>query len=265
MQIKYPLDPLIKHHFIIGISLGLWVFLFLYFTEPLDINEFNNNEKLKFLPIYSLIATISYIIFIPLQYLFNTKYSKRWLLQHEILFLFSLSLIAILLARFVYLYIVVKNQPNPHSFGYMLKALFLPALAIILPIIIIGRYAFGKYYEKQIEDIKIEIQGEGNYESLKLHLNDLIAVNSSDNYIVVLYISGNVLKKSIIRNTLSYIETNFTKLQRTHRSYIINPYHFQSWEISKGKHFLILSHGIKVPVSKTYLQTVKNTLNFTTA
>lgn len=119
--------------------------------------------------------------------------------------------------------------------------------------------------KKKLEDTKIEIKGEGNYESLKLHLNDLIAVQSSDNYIEVFYISGSILKKSLIRNKLSKIETTFSELQRTHRSYIINPYHFQSWKTEKGKHFLVLSHNIEVPISKTYLEAIKSTLNFTTA
>ncbi len=265
MNLKYPFDPYLKHHVIIGFGLALWIFLFLFITEPLDISELNTSEKLKYLPFYSLIATVSYLLFLPLQNYIYKQSQNNWLLKHEILFLLSLSVVSVILARSYYLYVVVAGQANPHTLGYMLMSLLLPALAIILPIIIIGRFAFGKYFEKILEDKKIEIKGEGNYESLKLHLNDLIAVQSSDNYIEVFYISGSILKKSLIRNKLSKIETTFSELQRTHRSYIINPYHFQSWKTEKGKHFLLLSHNIEVPISKTYLDTIKSTLNFTTA
>ncbi|WP_028282103.1 LytTR family DNA-binding domain-containing protein [Olleya marilimosa] len=265
MKSKYPFDPSLKHHIIVGFGLGLWIFLFLFITEPLDISELNPSEKLKYLPFYSLIATFSYVLFLPIQYYIYRQSNNNWFLKHEVLFLLSLSIVSITLARLYYLYIVVAGQANPHTLGYMLKALLLPALAIILPIIVIGRFAFGKYFEKKLEDKKIEIKGEGNYESLKLHLNELIAVQSSDNYIEIFYLSGTNLKKSLIRNKLSYIETTFSELQRTHRSYIINPYHFQSWKTEKGKHFLMLSHNIQIPISKTYLEAVKSTFNFATA
>ena len=134
----------------------------------------------------------------------------------------------------------------------------------ILPIVIIGRFAFGKYKEKKLEEQKIEIQGEGNYESLRLQLHDLISIQSSDNYIEVFYLNGNSLKKTLIRNKLSVIDESFPELLRTHRSFIVNPFHFQSWKTEKGKHFLCLSHQLEVPISKTYLDLVKAELNFAT-
>jgi len=64
----YPLDPLLKHHLLIGLLLAVWVFVFLYFTEPLDVSELSDTEKLYFLPGYGLLGGLSYIIFLPLQY-----------------------------------------------------------------------------------------------------------------------------------------------------------------------------------------------------
>ncbi|WP_452220813.1 LytTR family DNA-binding domain-containing protein [Lacinutrix salivirga] len=264
LNFHYPFDPKLKHHILIAIGIAIWIFMFLYFTEPLDVDELNNQEKLMYLPFYGLIGSLSYLMFIPLQQFLYHKSNGQWLLKHELIFLLCLSVISIILARCYYLYVVVAGQPNPYDLKYMLTSLLLPALAIILPIIIIGRFAFGKYYEKKLEDQKIEISGEGNFENLKLHLNDLICIQSSDNYIEVFYLSGSVLKKSLIRNKLSVIEDTFPELLRTHRSNIINPYHFQSWKTEKGKHLLTLSHTIEAPISKTYLEEVKRVLNFAT-
>lgn len=158
----------------------------------------------------------------------------------------------------------MANDRNPYDLWYMLKSIYLPAIITILPIIIIGRYGFGKYKHKKLEAQKIEIKGEGNYEGLRLLLNELISIQSSDNYIEVYYISGNALKKTLIRNKLSVIDEEFSELLRTHRSFLINPFHFQTWKTEKGKHNIILSHNIEVPISKTYLETVKATLNFAT-
>ena len=264
MKRHYPFDPLFKHHILIGLLLAIWIFVFLYFTEPLDVNEFSAGEKLKFLPGYGLLGGLCYVLFLPIQTLIFTKQLKKWTILSEALFLLSFCLVAIGVARIYYLYAVVPNEPNPYTLGYMLRAIYLPALATILPIIIIARFAFGKYHEKRLKDTKIEIKGEGNYEGLRLQLKDLICVKSSDNYIEVYYLSTSSLKKTLIRNKLSVIDEEFDELQRTHRSYVINPLHFQQWKTENGKHSLLLTHTIEVPVSKTYLSNVKSIIQLTT-
>jgi DNA-binding LytR/AlgR family response regulator len=147
---------------------------------------------------------------------------------------------------------------------YHLKTVLIPAFSTILPIIIFGRFAFGKYKNKQTEAQKIEIKGEGNYEGLRLFLNDVICIQSSDNYVEVFYLSRTELKKSLIRNKLSALADEFPQLLRTHRSYVINPFHFSQWKTTNSKLFVLLSHHIEVPVSRTYQKDVKAVLNSTT-
>ena len=264
MKKKYPFDPLLKHHLLIGLLLAIWIFVFLHFTEPLDVNEFDDKEKLIYLPGYGLVGGLCYLLFIPFQYLLHRKEKYQWTLLSEIIFLISFSVISITIARAYYLYIIMIGEQNPHDFSYMLKSIFLPAIATILPIIIIGRFAFGKYHEKRLEDQKIEIKGEGNYEGLRLQLNEVISVQSSDNYIEVFYVSGQNLKKTLIRNKLSVIDDEFPKLHRAHRSFLINPNHFQQWKNENGKLFMHLSYDVEVPISKTYQSTIKAAINSTT-
>ena len=253
-----------KHHGLIALGLAVWIFIFLYFTEPLDVNEFGDKEKLIYLPIYGTIGALLYILILPFQYWLYRKHNTVWKRSSEVLFLTVFVCIAIAALRLFYLQFIVEWHPNAYNFWYHLRAIMLPAIFTILPIVIIGRYAFGKFKGKKVEAQKIEIEGEGNYESLRLLLNDLISIRSSDNYIEVFYNNGNVLKKTLIRNKLSVIEASFPELLRTHRSFIINPFHFQTWKTEKGKHFLALSYNVEVPVSKTYLDAVKTNLNFTT-
>ncbi|WP_299336572.1 LytTR family DNA-binding domain-containing protein [uncultured Psychroserpens sp.] len=264
MNIKYPFDPSTKHHLLIALGLAIWIFVFLYFTEPLDVNEFGDSEKLIYLPIYGVLGALLYVVVLPFQnWLFKRNHTS-WTLLNEVLFLVVFIGITIVILRLFYLHFIIEWHPNRYGLWYHIKAIMLPAILTILPIVIIGRFAFGKYKDKKLEEQKIEIQGEGHYESLRLHLNDLICIQSSDNYIEVIYLNGQALKKTLIRNKLSTIADSFPKLLRTHRSYIINPYHFQTWNTEKGKHFLSLSHDIEVPISKTYLEATKALLNFTT-
>ena len=264
MHKKYPFDPSVKHHLLIAIGLVVWIFMFLYFTEPLDVSDFDATEKLIYLPGYGLIGALLYVIVLPFQNWLLKRKSSQWTLGNEIVLLCVFCLLSLFVLRLYYLFIIVDWHPNRYDLFYHVKSILLPAILTILPIIIIGRFAFGKYKDKKIEDQKIEIQGKGNYESLRLLLNDLISIQSSDNYVEVFYLDGNVLKKSLIRNTLSKVADSFPELLRTHRSFIINPFHFKSWKTEKGKHFLSLAQDIEVPISKTYLEEVKTQLHSTT-
>lgn len=264
INLKYPFDDSIKHHFFIALGLAIWIFLFLYFTEPLDVSEFYDSEKLIYLPIYGLIGGCCYAAFLPFQAcLFRCK-AQQWTIGSEFIFLFTFSLVSSIVSRLYYYYIIMIDEPNPYTLDYFITDILFPALTIILPILIIGRFAFGKYKEKKVEDAKIEIKGEGTYEGLRVLLNDLICIQSSDNYIEVLYFSGQQVKKSIIRNKLSVIDNEFDELIRTHRSHLINPYHFIQWKTEKGKLFAELSGDIFVPISNTFKNEVKSRIHFTT-
>ena len=264
MKKKYPFDSSLKNHFIIAFGLSIWIFLFLYFTEPLDVHEFGDKEKLIFLPIYGLIGGVSYVIFLPLQLYLYRNNKKKWNISSEILFLVLYSFATSCFARIFYLYVIMADEQNPYSLGYFITDILFPAITIILPILIIGRFSFGKYKEKKVEQSKIEIKGEGTYEGLRILVNDLIYIQSSDNYIEVIYLSGSSIKKTLIRNKLSVIDAEFNELIRTHRSYIINPFHFLQWKSEKGKLFVELTHNHFIPVSNTFKNTVKSRINSTT-
>lgn len=261
---KYPFDSSVKHHVFIAIGLAIWIFIFLFFTEPLDVNEFSDTDKLIFLPLYGLLGAFSYLLFLPFQKFLFKKDKKQWFVKSELLFFFVFIIVSSIFARLFYLYAIVPDEPNPYSLGYHIKSILFPAFLTILPIIIIGRFSFGKYKNKQLALQKIEIKGEGNYEGLRLFLNDVICIQSSDNYVEVFYTSGQDLKKTLIRNKLSALAEDIPELLRTHRSYLINPYHFLQWKNANGKLFVVLFRHIEVPISRTYQKEVKALLNSTT-
>lgn len=260
MYRPYPFHPNIKNHLLIAFGLAVWIFCFLYFTEPLDVQELNAEEKLSFLPLYGLVGALCYLLGIPLQAYWFQRNQRHWPLLDEILLLVLFCCIAFVCARGVYLYVIVPYEPNPYTLAYFLFEIYIPAIVTILPIVILGRWAMGKYHQKQVEKVKIHIEGEGNYEGLRIFEEQLICINSADNYIEVHFKDGNRLKKQVIRNTLSAIANAHPKLLRTHRSYLINPIHFQSWQPENGRHIINMSEGIEVPVSKSFFEATKSHL-----
>ncbi|MBX2826849.1 MAG: LytTR family transcriptional regulator [Flavobacteriaceae bacterium] len=264
MRKSFPFDPSLKHHLFIALGLALWIFAFLYFTEPLDVNEFGDVEKLIYLPFYGLGGALAYLSIMPMQRWIWNKNNQQWFLKSEVLFLLAFILWALIVTRSVYLYVVMVNEPNPYTLDYYLLHIFLPSISILLPIVVIGRWGFGKYREKKMEDQKIEIKGEGTYEGLRLLLNDLVSIKADDNYVEVTYLNNGELKKQLIRNRLSKVAESFPDLLQTHRSHLVNPYHFKQWKNTSGKLSMVLHSEIEVPVSRSFTTPVKQAIQLAT-
>lgn len=245
---------------LIALGLAIWIFLFLILTEPLNTQEFSRGEKFVFLPIYGLAGATAYLFMLPLQYYIYGKMKKRWKVLNEFVFFLCMLTTGLIFSRSIYLYIVVPNDNNPYSLWYFITSIYLPAIVTIFPIIAIGRWAFGRYYEKKIDDQKIQIDGEGTYEGLRLQLKDLIRVKADDNYVEISYLTNGILKKQLIRTKLSKVEHVIPELMRTHRSYLINPLHFQQFSMDSGKLIVLLTAELVVPVSKTYATSIKQNL-----
>ncbi|RXG12351.1 LytTR family DNA-binding domain-containing protein [Leeuwenhoekiella aestuarii] len=264
MKAKYPFDPVLKRHFIIAMGLFLWVFLFLFFSEPLDVGELRFKEKLIFLPTYSFVASLGYLVLLPLQSWLYAYHSQSWKLSSELLMLLAFSLLGLVLVRMVYLFVVVPFEPNPYTLSYFITAIYIPALLVVLPIVAVWRYGLGRYLEKREEEQKVTIAGSGNYEGFRLVWNQLIMVTSADNYVEVIYTEDNGIKKYLIRNTLSAVASDLPQLLRVHRSFLINPDQYKYVNSENGKFKITMIHDLQCPVSKTYLPEVKAALNFTT-
>lgn len=264
MKKRYPFDPLFRHHLLVALGMAIWVFVFLYFTEPLDVSELDDREKLMYLPVYGLFAALCYLVTLPFQYWLYKRNNQKWSVGAELGYFLFLIILAFIVVRLVYFYIVMDAHPNSYTILYFFTDIYAPAVLTIFPIVAIGRWSFGKYKEKKLEEQKIEIQGAGNYESLRLALHDLICIQSSDNYVEVTYKEDGELKKQLIRNKLTVVEASLGELVRAHRSYLINPHHFKQWKTGNRKLVAVLTSDLEVPVSKTYQEAMEIAVNSTT-
>lgn len=259
---SYPFHPQTRSHLWIALSLGIWVFLFLFLVKPLTVDSLSLEEQLLYIPIYGLVAGLSYLLAILPQQSFYRKQKQKWYASNELLIIFSLSIVSVLLIWVFFRFVVTIDDADPWTFGEFLIEIFLPALCIVLPLVIIARYFSGKYYQQNRK--KVKIQGSGNYEHLHLFLEDLIYIQSSNNYVEVYYLQKKELKTTVIRTNLSKVEEEHSELLRIHRSYLINSLHYKEWKIEKGKHFIVLHPSEKLPVSKSHLENVKSHLSFAT-
>lgn len=258
---SYPFQVKTSNHIFIAIGTAIWVFLFLFLIKPLTVSTLTLEEQLFFLPFYSIISGVSYTISILFQKKMYQK-KQQWKVYDELIILLLLCIISLITIWLFFRFVVTIDDSEPFTFSEFLIDIFSPALLIILPLVIIARYFIGKYALKGRE--KIRINGSGNYEHLELFLEDLLYIQSSNNYVEVHYLQKENILTTVVRNNISKVSDENTNLLRIQRSFLINPLHYKEWKIEKGKHFIVLSRTIKLPVSKTYLENAKERFHLTT-
>ncbi len=263
MNKLYPFHSKLQNHLWVTLGLILWVFLFLYFSEPFDINRFSNDEKTVLIPIYALIQGFCYGISLVYQSVIYRK-QKQWWFKNEAIFLILLLSIGTILNFLFYKVVIVRNDPNTYSFFQYFKWIYLPAVAIISPFVIITRVMLGKLFNQKIENGKITIRGKGKYDFITLKLEAVLFIKSSDNYVEVNFIQNDKILKKIIRSTISDVEASFPELLKTHRSFLINTLHFIQFKTENKKLYIDLGFGNTIPVSRNLQSFVKSKLLPTT-
>lgn len=259
MKSHYPLHKNIKNHLWIALGLAVWIFVFLYLSEPFEIYEFTTAEKWALLPIYGGIEGVCYAV--PLWYQVKIIANKgQWTVVNEIIFLLMVVVIGAVLNFLFYTNVVVYEDEIGYSFIEYAYYVYLPALAIILPFIAICRLIIGKLSQKiQLED-QITIQGKGSYDFIRLNFGELLFVRSADNYVEIHFVENNVLQKRLLRGTLSELQNSFPDLLKTHRSFLINPIHFKQFVNLDKKLLVDLGFESRIPVSRNLQSEVKNEL-----
>lgn len=232
-----------NHHTLIGILSGLWIYIFLVLVGPFDVAEVSFVNRLTMMSGYPIIFIMAYLSLKPLQnYVLKTGGGSR--LKLELIaagYIFSIMLLP------TYMYYTSDFILGEFSFASFLFKMYVPLTFLILSILFVIRLLVVKSIQIQ-RARKVVIKGDSKYDMINLNFSDLIVVKSADNYIEVHYLENNELKTKLIRHSLKKAKENFPELLQTHRSYLVNPSHFISWDTRNS----ISLTGFKVPVSRTY-------------
>ncbi|MDH7446420.1 LytTR family transcriptional regulator [Aquimarina sp. 2201CG14-23] len=189
---QYPFTPKTKDHLLIILGLVLWIFLFLFFIKPLTVEELPLKLQVVFLPMYGVICGFSYGLIIFIQKYYFKQQQQQWYVYNEILIVILISFLSLIHTWLFFKHVVAVSNPTDiiYTFQKYFVEIFLPALLIILPLVSISRYFFGKQSQKRKQ--KITINGSGNYEHLQIFVEDFLYIKSSGNYVEVFYLDNNV-------------------------------------------------------------------------
>ncbi len=238
----YPRVSHLRDQFLISLSFGLFIFLFLVFFQPFGLGDMTTNKSLYVFG-FGLITTFVMLA----NYLISSRAAPKyfnpdkWTVGKDILYgLFNIIAIAL----FNYLY-HVKVGGQAIDPGAILTFIIITASVGAFPLTImvfVNELYLNDRHQKHARKLSQQLEdglmthpstneqrnmiiGDSENDSLELNLDDLIFIQASDNYCTVHYLEANKLSTQLIRTTLKSIETqlgDFPELKRCHRSFMVN-------------------------------------------
>ena len=240
------LNSSIKHHLIVGLLIGVWLFVFAFIIKPFDDGTLNFRSWLLIGLGFSVLAFFCYSILAILQkniYKRIVKWNLGWEIS-GILFFFLIYLFGI--------YVFYKSPilKGGYSFAEFFSVIFIKVALILTPVLILAR----RYLIKLIplKDDLITFTGENKLDILKIKKSDLVCISNAQNYVEIFYLENGKLHSKLIRSSLKKVQDDFAFLVQIHRSHLINPSHFKSW---RNSNTIILTQ-IELPVAKNYKEIV---------
>jgi hypothetical protein len=232
----------IKHNFVVGLLIALWLFIFAFIIKPFDDGTISFGAWILISFGFSVLAFLCYAVLVFIQ---KKVYEKTagWnfvLETGSIFFFYFIYLIGI------YVYYKSPVLKGGYSFAEFFSIIFIKVVLILTPVIILAR----RYLIKLIplkEDFLI-VRGENKLDILKINKSELVCISNAQNYVEIFYVENGKLHSKLIRSSLKKVQDDFGFLVQIHRSHLINPMHFKSW---RNSNTIILTQ-IELPVSKNY-------------
>lgn len=236
------LNTSIKHNLVIGLLIGLWLFVFAFIIRPFDDGTINFRAWFLISFGFSVMAFLCYGLLAILQKMFYEKIVK-WNIGLEITAIFLFHVLY-LIGVFIFYKSSILN--GGYTFLEFFSVIFIKVALILTPVIILAR----RYLIKLIplKDDVLIIKGENKLDVLKIKKADLVCISNAQNYVEIFYIENDKLHAKLIRSSLKKVQDDFGFLVQIHRSHLINPIHFKSW---RNANTIILTQ-IELPVSRNY-------------
>lgn len=263
------------------IIVSIFVFVFLAVFQPFDIKSMPDSlTKYIVLSGYGL-ATFAgmLLVFFLVPILFKNYFrEENWTLGKQIL-ISSLNILIIGAANFLYSWWIFNFN---FSFGSFLYFQFVTLAIGVFPMTISTLIKFNnfkkentasaseiseslKFYHQPENELPkdswIKVIAENKIDIFSINCHDFLFAEAADNYIQINYIEGNILKRYLIRTTLSKLEeavSNFPRLVRCHRAYVVNLDQVTSFTgNAQGLILEIKNCEVSIPVSRKMVNDIK--------
>lgn len=237
-----------------------------WYPEVSDFNYF----------VFSSLIILTGMLVVVISRMFMLYYARAhsinfWQFSVWILFeILAMSLFYALFTKFI-----PKEGMNRDFMEIIQKCTINTGLILLLPYSISWLFFSWKEKNRLIEKLQVEETNGVNTKSMigfsdekgelkiSVMLENLLYIDSADNYATIHYLNKSKLSHYMIRNTLKWMDENLTKetlLVRCHRSYIVNLDKVKVLRKTKNGIYLEMDaeNTPDIPVSKTYYERFMN-------
>lgn len=243
----------------VSLILGLFLSMIIIFLEPFDTNEYEADFRfLSLLGFGVLVALVSYIQS-RLENSWYFKVDRVWTVSHEIkstvLFFLVSGTVIFFYNHFIINGLSYSLAAHISYYIYIVSAM----VPIITPAIVLLRQKYGERILPKLPDC-IQITGKNKNEHLELQKQNLLCIQSVENYIEIFYLGEDKTTQSkTFRQTLSLVHEQLPFLEKCHRSYLLNLDGVSSVEgNSQSARICFKQSDLKIPLSKTFYKSIKS-------
>ena len=251
------------------LSTALFALVFINIYKPFSSESWFRVSDFKFFVYSSLIILTGVLVVVVSRILMYYRGKKKGISVENyvvwiILEIFFMSL-------FYTIYTLYLN-PEREYLSVFRESSVNTTLVLLLPYSLIHLYLIYKENKRQLEKLGEHPQelnasqkvytfyDEKNELRLSVNRNNLLYIESADNYVIIWYLNKGALTRFILRNTMKAIEERLAESNvfRCHRSYIVN---FEQINVIRRQNDgIYVEFGIKdvpdIPISKKYSEKV---------
>lgn len=267
--------------------IGLFVGLFLLTFQPFGLNIWETDSKpLKIMGFGVVTFVITAFNFIIWPRLFPTLFAEEsWTVGRKILFVTTDILLIALANRFYLELLMGPGENSGLSWSGMILVTFLLSLFPVTGLVVLDYITQLKKYSRAAAELSVhapapdsahKVQTSANESSslpdslltliadnekdrLTLPTDELLFIESSDNYCTVVYLKNGQQIKPLLRSSLSRLEKQIAQphVVRCHRSYVVNLNRVERVTGNAQGYKLHLTGGqLQVPVARQYNETL---------
>ncbi|GAB3507260.1 LytTR family DNA-binding domain-containing protein [Spirosoma knui] len=286
----YPSEERPWHQLRKAAIIGLFVGVFLVVFQPFGLNNWETaNKAWKVLGFGLVTFLVTAFNFLFWQQLFPKQFSDQyWTVGREIL-LVTCNILLIAIGNRLYLeWLLGKGQHGGMDWTSTILVTFLVGLFPVTGLVSLRYITQLKKYSQAADELQLHantsvvnstpssdtnsepadvssdheiltLTAENDKDTVTLPAQDLLFIESSDNYCTVVYINHGQPIKSLLRSSLSRLEgqINAPHIVRCHRSYVVNLDKVERVTGNAQGYKLHLSGGQhQVPVARRYNDTL---------
>ena len=242
LKTPYPHASFVTFAKVLGI-ISISIAFILVVFQPFGTESFTHPYKTIILMGYGVVIfSAGLFSFVSINGILSEDIKDKWTVGYEVLMLFLIIIICQSACFFYWSWIFSSKLSLNFYWGFL-------GVASTVSLLPIGFYLFYIYQQYKdvhhaahigvtIEDsttndnlstllshdsVRMSIEGTGKREKYDVAVDDLYAVKAEDNYVIFYSLKNNIIKKWMLRVTMSDVERQLTTdFIRIHRSFIIN-------------------------------------------